>query len=69
MHVSTSHSIESKRVTVSEVNVPTQPEWNYVISLGFGTNIYLSRSELVALTNQSIRLIADAWATEAENAE
>lgn len=68
MHLSTSHSIESNRISVSEVSVPTQPDWNYVISLGYGTNIYLSRTELVALTNQSIRLIADAWATEAENA-
>ena len=69
MHISTSHSINSQRVNVSEVNVTSQPDWNYVISLGYGTNIYLSRTELVALTNQSIRLIADAWATEAADAE
>lgn len=69
MHISTSHRIESKRINVAEITVPAQPDWNYAIELGFGVTIYLSRSELVSLTNQSIRLIADAWATEAENAE
>lgn len=68
MHISTSHEPRIDRITIREIHVDTQPDWNYQMTLGLSTNIYLSRSELITLTNQSIRLIADAWATEAENA-
>lgn len=69
MHISASHTIEHGKINVEAITVATRDDWNYVVSLGYGTNIYLSRSELVSLTNQSIRLIADAWATEAADAE
>ena len=61
MYVSTGHEPKSDRLKVrpgtSEVD-----GWDYIIEIGYGTRIHLSRSELVSLTNQSIRLIADAWA-------
>lgn len=68
MHISSSHEPTANRINIREITVASQPDWNYQITLGYGTNIYLSHTELVTLTNQSIRLIADAWATEAENA-
>lgn len=65
MYISASHSPTIKELTVKETHIPSQPDWNYCLNFGMGTQIYLSRTELVSLTNQATRLIADAWADEA----
>jgi len=61
MYVSTGHEPKSDHLKVRPGTSETDG-WDYTIEIGYGTRIHLSRSELFSLTNQSLRLIADAWA-------
>lgn len=69
MYIDTSQNISIPSIDVTAIEISSQPGWNYQIKLGDTTRIYLSRTELMALTNQSIRLLNDAWATEDDDAE
>ena len=64
MHTATSHT-ETGPIRVAKLNLPGKKgEWDYRISFGYDTDIYVSQAELVKLAGECITHISTAWGEE-----